>query len=181
MLLQQTAECIDAIILAMSIGAPDVKEILRELDYDPSTGVFVWKGRAGRAARQGRPAGYVTKRGYRYIAVLGKQYGMHRLAWLIMTGEWPGEIDHINGIKDDNRFANLRVATRSQNLANTSKPITNTSGLKGATYYKSRGVWYSQIRVNGERIFLGYHPTKEAAHEAYRAAALRMRGEFARF
>jgi hypothetical protein len=109
----------------------------------------------------------------------------HQIAWLWMTGEWPPEyIDHINLDKHDNRFSNLRAATKSQNAANRPRRSNNTSGLKGVHRYKAGDVhgkpWQSSIQYQKRKIYLGQFPTKEAAHIAYRDAAKKYYGEFGR-
>jgi hypothetical protein len=84
------------------------------------------------------------------------------------------EIDHINGDPGDNRIANLRLATRRENMANARRHKNNRSGLKGAYYNIHRGKWYSSIRGQ----FLGYVATKQEAHAAYCDAARERFGEF---
>ena len=85
------------------------------LAYDPSSGHFTWRVRRGRAAA-GKQAGYPQSRGYIQIGVRGSLYLAHRLAWLYMTGEWPvAEIDHRDGVINNNKWENLRPATRPEN------------------------------------------------------------------
>src|ERR1700719_1662744 len=93
---------------------------LRELlSYDPETGVFRWLVRKRQNVKAGDVAGSFDGCGYCKISIDRRAYKAHRLAWLYMTGEWPpAEIDHINMNRADNRFANLRLATRHQNMAN---------------------------------------------------------------
>ncbi len=100
--------------------------------------------------------------------------------WLIITGEWPeGRLDHINRVKSDNRWCNLREATNSQNLMNRYAPKNNTSGYKGVTLRQANQKWRSRITVNYKRIYLGDFDTKIEAHEAYYAASQKYFGEFA--
>lgn len=98
-----------------------------------------------------------------------------------MTGEWPpDEIDHINGVRDDNRWVNLRIATRGQNLCNARRRSDNTSGYKGVCWDANKGKWLASITINRKNKFLGHYETPEAGHEAYFVAAREHFGEFAR-
>src|SRR3546814_8274071 len=87
-----------------------------------------------------------------------------------MTGKWPrGEVDHRNGARDDNRWCNLRKATKAQNQANARRRRDNTSGVKGVTWNKARKKWVAQIQAGGKRMSLGGFPTIEAAANDYRS------------
>jgi predicted NAD-dependent protein-ADP-ribosyltransferase YbiA (DUF1768 family) len=91
------------------------------LSYDPETGLFTRNFKWG-SKPAGSPVGSMSKYGYHQISVLGRTYTAQRLAWYMMYGEWPeNDIDHINRIKTDNRIANLRILTRSENLKNREK------------------------------------------------------------
>lgn len=89
-------------------------------------------------------------------------------------------VDHINGNTLDNRRANLRLATNSENLRNRGAQRNGSSGYKGVTYYKARGNWAACINVDRKSIFLGYHKTAIDAARAYNIAALTYHGEFAK-
>ena len=89
-------------------------------------------------------------------------------------------VDHINGDTMDNRRANLRLATRSQNKANSRRPRSNTSGYKGVKWSKKHRKWEASIKVNYRLRFLGYFNAPEEAYEAYCQAAKQYFGEFAR-
>jgi HNH endonuclease/AP2 domain len=101
-----------------------------------------------------------------------------------VEGRWPkGEIDHVNGNKDDNRWENLREATRSQNIANARTPGCNTSGYKGVYFDRSKPrvkPWRASITVDGRTVRLGYFATPEKAWLAYVLAARKHYGDFAR-
>lgn len=155
-----------------------LSELRKALDYSPDTGIFRWKIKSGRS-KIGKIAGTPTQPGYISICVSGHKYQAHRLAWLYMTRKWPRkEIDHINLIKTDNRFANLRVASKSENKANCPKPKTGKNPVKGV--HKQRNKWVAQIQVNRKPTHLGSFKTIQEAAEAYLAAAKKFFGEFAR-
>lgn len=144
------------------------QELIKLMDYNPETGLFVRKVR-----QRNLNAGTVNrKHGYIDIRVLGKTYRAHRLVWFYVYGEWPLEdIDHINGIKTDNRLCNLRSVSRQQNLENLRKPTSrNTSGFLGVTKHKKSSKWISQIRIFGKVKKLGYFETPDLAHQAYLVA-----------
>jgi hypothetical protein len=154
-------------------------ERLRDLlIYNPETGLF--SRRVGKArARAGAVCGDLDSHGYVRISLDCKRYLGHRLAWLYVHGCWPAaDIDHINGVRTDNRLANLREAARRNNLANRRGHAS--SGLKGAYWHGQNGCWYSRIGVNGKSIHLGCFDTAEEANAAYLAAARKHFGEFAR-
>jgi hypothetical protein len=117
---------------------------------------------------------------YRGIYIDNKRHIEHRIIFLMHHGYLPEMVDHENRITTDNNIGNLRDSDRHSNQQNT-VAIKTGSGLKGARYDKSRDLWMSSIRVYKKRIFLGRFKTKEEAHEAYKAAALKYHGEFARF
>lgn len=158
-----------------TISTEQLHDLMR---YDPETGHFTRLVKCGKE-RRGAIAGTTNKNGYCNIMIGGRLYRAHRLAWFYMTGEWPkGDVDHKNRDRLDNRWENLREATRSQNNAN--RPGGRPHGLKGAFFYKARGRWMSKIDVNRKQIYLGYYDTAEEAHAAYMAAAVHYFGDFAR-
>ena len=149
------------------------------IHYDPHTGAFTWaKARPGAAL--GAPCGRVSKTtGYRDIGVDKKLHRANRLAWLYMTGEWPdGQVDHKNRIKHDDRWDNLRLATRSQNGANVDTKESNTSGHVGVSWDKGRQKWLAQIRIGGIKKNLGRFTEKADAIAKYQEAAKSEFGEF---
>jgi hypothetical protein len=89
-------------------------------------------------------------------------------------------VDHRDLDRTNNRWNNLRRATRSTNAANTRRQRNNTSGFKGVYPHHKTGRWYAQIRKDGRGYYLGSFATPQAAHEAYAAAARELFGEFAR-
>lgn len=163
----------------------DADEVRRVLDYDPETGVLRWKHRPDRerawnTKHAGKVAGSVLPIGYRYVMVLGKLHIAHRLIFLWMTGEWPvGQVDHINRVRSDNRWANLRAATQMQNSANQGLRRTNKSGVAGVSWDDARGKWFVKIRVGYKQIALGRFDKFEDAVAARRAAEALHHGDFA--
>lgn len=144
------------------------------LAYDAETGVFT-RIAPVRGARVGDVAGCVHKRtGYLRISVGCQVYSAHRLAWLYMTGGWPkNDIDHMNGLQCDNRFSNLRDATKAINAQNRRKPRKdNQTGLLGVSPV-ARG-YVAQIGMNGEVKRLGIFAEPEQAHAVYLAAKRQM-------
>lgn len=148
-------------------------KILRKLlDYNPKTGVFTNRVARGSRAHAGGIAGSLCSKGYLQIHLEGRYYRAHRLAWLWMTGRWPAnEIDHRDTVKTNNRWKNLRNATRSQNAANAKLSCTNVSGQKGVTWHAQCQKWQAQINAKGRYIYLGIFETYKAACAAYRRAA----------
>jgi hypothetical protein len=159
------------------ITQEQLKEIL---EYNPDTGVFTWKKTVNSRAVIGSVAGYKINEGYIQISIYGKKYRAHRLAFLYMTGKWPKElVDHVNQIKDDNRYINLREATVSQNNINSKKQKNNKSGYRGVYWDSKNQIWRVQIKYKSKHRYLGrYADIKEAA-SVYKAAALKLYGEFA--
>nr|WP_274383193.1 HNH endonuclease [Cupriavidus gilardii] len=114
-------------------------------------------------------AGSPDKGGYLQIFFAGKNHKAHRLAWLYMTGSWPSSnIDHINGVPWDNRWANLRDTPQSVNAQNLRRPRRdNKTGFLGVSPDRRRGGFIAQISANGRCRYLGRFPTPELAHQAY--------------
>jgi hypothetical protein len=148
------------------------QELKQELNYDPDTGVFI---RLTGVRGKGRRAGWMgtNSRGQRarLIMVRSCRYQASHLAYLFMIGQWPpDEMDHINRDASDDRWLNLRPATRSENEWNKDAYKNNKSGYKGV-YLHSGCYWVASIRRNGNRVSLGTFPSAEAAAEAYKTAA----------
>ena len=146
------------------------QQILQSLlRYDADTGAFEWKQM--RSGIKNFPlAGSVHKKyGYLVIGIDQKRYQAHRLAWLYMHGVMPPDlIDHIDGDRLNNRIANLRLATMSENLQNRKGPAANNKlGFIGASFDKRDGRWTAWIKANGKSVYLGRYATGEEASQAY--------------
>lgn len=156
-------------------------ELKHILSYDKHTGLFTWLVRPSTHVRIGDIAGRIDHEGYRIIGIGRRKFRAHRLAWFWMTGAWPkADIDHGNLDRSDNRWINLRDATRSQNKANAKPPATNTSGFKGASWHKIKQQWRATIKIDGKPRHIGFFPSVEEAHDAYCATAKAVFGEFSR-
>lgn len=169
-------------------------DILRKLlRYEPDTGKLFWLPRPVEMFTSQRYAkSWNTKhagvealriadgRGYFAGTLMGEMVLTHRVAWAIATGKWPTRnIDHINGIKNDNRLSNLREATTSENGMNRGMQANNTSGYKGVSWCKYKRKWVATIRVNRVGKILGRFASPEDAYEAYCKAVKSFHGEFA--
>jgi len=154
-------------------------------DYDPLSGKLTWKF-SGSQIVKGAEAGTnmstpASSTQYRSIKLFGLMYKVHRIIWLMQTGDWPkGDVDHIDGDGLNNRWSNLRDVTHSQNLMNAAVRSDSTSGHKGVSYDKTRNRWYAYINLNGKRKMLGRHMTKQEAISARQKAESELFGEYAR-
>jgi hypothetical protein len=154
-------------------------EYVRQLfDYDPESGFLIHKERHGvKAAAR---AGYVNS-GYRSVKIHQVSYLEHRIIWLWVAGEWPeNDVDHKDLNKTNNKWLNLRPATRMQNVANGPARTRKYGTLKGAFFHKRWGYWRSAIRVDGKLLSLGNFKTELEAAKAYEAASIKHFGEYAR-
>lgn len=148
------------------------QERLKELfHYDPEMGVFTRLVRTAYSVRVGDIAGYLNAHGYIIIRIEGKGHRAHRLAFLYMTGCLPEhQTDHINGIRDDNRWVNLRPVTHQENQKNRKKQSTNTSGVTGVYWHIYAKKWIARIKVNGKYKHLGGFNDLDEAVKARKVA-----------
>lgn len=161
----------------------DPKLACELLEYEPGTGLLYWKERPVELFTEPRFARawntrYAGKQaitsdnglGYKIGSIFGRHFLAHRLAWAISYGEWPDIIDHINGNPGDNRIANLRSVTATENSCNTRLYKKNTSGHVGVTWSSTANKWAAQISINRKAIFLGVFDDKNAAIAARKRA-----------
>jgi hypothetical protein len=158
------------------------QERLKELlHYDPESGAFTWLSRPAsdfsdeahckmwNKQNAGNLAGGINTELYVVITVCGTQHKAHRLAWLYVHGEFPRDvIDHINGLRYDNRISNLRdvlVRTNAQNLRTPRK--TNKLGILGVHFDKYRNKFAARLNIGGKIKNVGRFDTPELAHAAY--------------
>lgn len=160
------------------------QSFLREaVEYRPDTGEFFWRSSRpkhhfrtehGRniwhSQFAGKPAGSPDVSGYRRIYLLGSLHRAARLAYLYMQGEWPKVIDHINGDPTDDRWENLRNVSQRRNSLNVKRKKNNTSGFNGVWYCRRGDLWNAEIKVHGQKIFLGTFEDKDDAIRARKVA-----------
>lgn len=161
---------------------PSPELLNKLLKYNPETGEFFWRQRdisffkegknsashacnAWNAKNANKPAFTADdSHGYRHGRIFGVAYQAHRVAWAVSRGEWPSKfIDHINGVKDDNRISNLRLASITDNNRNMRKSRRNKSGCVGVYLHKNTGKWAASIGCQGKAVHLGYFEKKQDA------------------
>jgi hypothetical protein len=148
----------------IDITAQRVRELY---DYNPDTGIFTTLPRPGTRAKTGSNPSGKMKAGYVRIAINRVMLLAHRVAWLHYYGEWPKQlIDHINGIKDDNRIANLRDVSDTINAQNIRKPRDGRSGILGVNI-NAYGKISASIKYEGKHRHLGFFSSVEEARDAY--------------
>ena len=142
------------------------------LSYNEDTGEFIWKIKQGYML-PGTPAGGIHPSGYIFIGIDRKRYAAHRLAWLWVYGEFPKlGIDHINGVKTDNRIANLRAVSCRENQNNQYK---HRGGRLVGARFRGKS-WESYITIERKYTYIGSFPTQEEAHAAYTQERARIEG-----
>ena len=164
----------------------DLRQLLR---YEPETGKLFWRERTLGTFKNGRHsaahscakwnAKHAGKEaftptgdaGYRQGSIFSKKLHAHRVIWAMTHNEWPSEqIDHINGIRDDNRLINLRIVSRADNQRNQKRRIDNTSGITGVSWDSKRKKWCAEIQAGGKKHYVGRFDSLHAATVARKQA-----------
>jgi len=168
-------------------------ELLRQLlRYDPQTGTLFWLPRPvemfeslrvanmWKAKFENKPAlNAPNKKGYLCGTLMGVHAKSHRIIWAMQTGKWPDQVDHIDGNRANNKFSNLREATREQNSKNRSSQKGSASKYLGVSRSSDRKRWSAEIHASGRKIFIGRFFSEDEAARAYDAAARIHHREFA--
>lgn len=148
------------------------------IDYNPVSGKLTWIS-SRQHINAGSPAGTINKKGYLQVKIDQNLYAGHRLAWLFMKGCWPdNEVDHINGIKSENIWENLREVNHSQNMTNSRVRKDNASGVTGVYLNKGIDRWVARININGKKVDVRCDGTFEGAVKARKEAEIEHYGEF---
>lgn len=158
--------------------------VLDILTYDKETGIFTWNKRnpiqfkthancnTWNTKYAKKQAGWKNKAGYVCLNLNNKTFYGHRIAWLYCFGFIPDEIDHINGIKSDNKISNLRIVDRKENTRNFPRRKNNTSGVTGVHFLKRESIWIAYIEDSYKRIYLGRFSSKEEAVKSRKKAEI---------
>lgn len=156
------------------------QELKDALHYDPETGLFTWRRTVSSKAPKGSHPNGVDKDGYLTLMFKGKFLRQHRVAWFYTYGVWPEkQLDHINGVRSDNRIVNLRACDEQDNNRNRAVSRNNTSGVSGVSF--QQGKWMVRIRTDKQRrVFFGYFDDIELAELVAAEAREKYHGEFAR-
>ena len=156
---------------------PYLSYLWDNLSYDPETGHLWWKFKKYKRDLS-NPAGFTTKSGYREIQLCGKSFKQHRLAFIFMGEVIPKEVDHINGVKDDNRWVNLRPSCRATNCMNRAKFKGCSTDLKGVHWSNHHNKYRAWVGFEGRQKHLGYFDCPEDAYKVYCEAVDKYHGEF---
>ena len=147
------------------------------LSYDATSGILTWIKSRG-TVKNGTSVSHTNGRGYVAIGIDYESHLVHRIAWMLFYGEIPvGEIDHINGVKTDNRISNLRLATRSINTFNISQRKDNSSGYVGVRWHPNDKRYSATISKNKKRFYLGYFKDFESAVAARKSKEAELFGD----
>ena len=168
---------------------PPLEDLREALDYNPDTGIVIWKKPTSNCVKVGREAGGYrsllwcsTVRVERSIGFQGHKYLLSRIIYFMYHGIDPSEftIDHIDGTPLNNKISNLRLATIRQNSFNKKLQINNKSGVRGVYFRNDTNKWTVSIHLSGKKIALGCYQTKEDAIKARKEAEIKYYGKFRR-
>ncbi len=178
----------------MSVKSNFTQHYLMEcFTYEPVTGLAYWNTRplhhfedtriwkSWNSRFAGKQIVCLDADGYIQLTVNYLKSSLHTLVWVYMTGSYPvGTIDHFNGVRNDNRWVNLRLANRGEQQHNRGINKNNTSGYKGISFHKASGKWRARITYEGVERYLGVFNTPHEAHAAVVQARQQLHGAFAR-
>lgn len=145
-----------------------LEEAVRRFSYDPITGTIVRRVGIRGGGKEGSEVKCLDTKGYARVGVNGVTMKAHRLAWFLHYGDWPdGDIDHKNGIRDDNRICNLRLCDGYLNNRNRAKRSGTESRFKGVYWNKSSSKWMASLQTKGNRQYLGLFDNEVDAAKAW--------------
>ena len=156
----------------------EIDEIRRRFSYDPVTGHLLW-AMPNHGVTVGKRAGRIkNKYGYRRVQVNLRFYAEHRLIWAYVHGYWPQIVDHINGVRDDNRISNLREVDDAKNCYNSAVRKDNALGVRGVHFCKTKNKFVVRVGRAGKVIAASFHSLEEAANHALELRS-KIHGEYA--
>lgn len=158
----------------------DISRLREVFSLDAETGILTWKIAINSNVNVGERVGSLDNTGYLRASFDGKRPLVHRIVFAIANGHLPNRVDHRNRITTDNRPANLRAATCSQNQHNAKRAKNNTSGVKGVSWFAKKRKWRADCAVNRKGYYLGLFDDMKVAESAVRAFREQHHGEFAR-
>ena len=142
---------------------------IKFFNYDEESGLLSWR-LPTRKAKVGSPVGSISDTGYLRIKVGSKSYAIHRLIWLMKTGKFPDQIDHIDHVRSNNAWDNLREVDYTGNARNMRKSVRNTSGVVGVSFDTNANKWRASIGSKGTLKFIGLFDTLDEAAKARKNA-----------
>lgn len=148
----------------------EIQDFNSRLTYDRLTGELRWKTSPSNNVKALSIAGGIDGYGYIRLSLAGKTWAAHRLIWTMLMADIPPgmDVDHVNGVRHDNRLSNLRVVTRGENNQNQRTARSNNNhGLLGVSLHKRSGLFNARIKVDGVSQSLGYFKSATEAHAAY--------------
>lgn len=156
-----------------------VERLKELLTYDPETGYFTRNNNTGKF-KAGSTSGWTNGLGYYFLSIDGKTYLGHRLVFFLELGDWPKEVDHIDGNPSNNKRSNLRIVTSAQNSWNTVKHKDNTSGYKNVFWSNEHQKYRARFMINGKNIEVGLFDDPKEASEKVSEIRAKYHGEFSR-
>lgn len=160
----------------------DNEELLKECSHRLKyvDGELFWENPSARRTHKGDLAGWEDNRGYRRLEIMGRSYMMHRLIFFIHHGYFPEIVDHIDGVKLNNKIENLREVTPSQSSCNIKTRFNSISGVKGVTWRKDRSRWIARITIRGKVYHIGSYKNVEDAEKGIQEKRSELHGEYGR-
>lgn len=169
------------------------QQVLKQLfDYNPETGIAIWLKRkpefinasseveaVGKATAwnnrlEGKQLGTLDTNGYLKIAIFNQRFWLHRIIWKWMEGYDPDQVDHIDGVRSNNSWVNLREVSVKENAKNKRRLNRNTTGVTGVSICKRTGKYHTYIGHGDTRITLGYFADLESARNARKTAEIKL-------
>lgn len=139
----------------------------------------LYNKKSRQKAKAGEIAGSLLKDGYRQVHIANRSYKVHRVIFMMHYGYLPPQVDHINGVKNDNRIENLRPANNSKNQQNRKPQRNNITGHKNIHFCNRSQRYVVSFRVNKKLISYGYFKDIDKAKQVAMQKRIELHGEFA--